>query len=97
MLSGRPCPLWRSDCTRWPLPGLCSLTGLEACPVAALLLFLSPFLLRSQIRFHAWTKSRQEQAEADVRRAWDEGVAFGEGTYEVRERSSLVHQQTQKR
>jgi len=25
----RPCP-FRSDCTRWPEPGLCSLTGLEA-------------------------------------------------------------------
>jgi hypothetical protein len=31
----------RSDCTRWPLPGLCSLTGLEACPVAAHLLSLA--------------------------------------------------------
>lgn len=41
--------------------------------------------------YNAWTKARQEQAEADVRRAWDETAAFGKGTYEVREKLSLVN------
>jgi integrase/recombinase XerD len=41
--------------------------------------------------YNAWTKSRQDQAEADVRRAWDGAAAFGKGTYEVREKLSLVN------
>jgi integrase/recombinase XerD len=41
--------------------------------------------------YNAWTRSRQEQAKADVRRAWDAGVAFGKGTYEVRGKLSLVN------
>jgi len=41
--------------------------------------------------YNAWTKARQEQAEADVRRAWDEFVEFGKGTYEVREKLSFVN------
>jgi integrase/recombinase XerD len=41
--------------------------------------------------YNAWTRSRQEQAEADVRRTWNETVVTPKGTCGVREESRFVN------